>query len=228
MMAVTPAFTASSTVSGIGKNASDDITEPLAFSPACSIAILAAPTRFICPAPTPIVILSFASTIALDFTCFTTFHANNNCSISSAVGLRFVTQRNSSSLIFLSSISCTSNPSFTFVNLYVVSTGSVVSNVIKRMFFFFDKISNASASKLGAMMISKKMFASFSATALLTGSLNATIPPKIETGSASYALSHASSIVSPMPTPHGFMCFNPTAAGFPSKSFRISIAALPS
>ena len=36
-----------------GKNASDANTAPFAASPACSRAIFAEPTRFICPAPTP-------------------------------------------------------------------------------------------------------------------------------------------------------------------------------
>ncbi|WP_083248367.1 nitroreductase family protein [Desulfuribacillus stibiiarsenatis] len=39
----------------LGKNASDARTDPFALTPACSMAIFAEPTRFICPAPTPIV-----------------------------------------------------------------------------------------------------------------------------------------------------------------------------
>ncbi len=74
-MAVTPAAAATSTVSGNGKKASDAITDPAARGPACSAAILAAPTLFICPAPTPTVPFPRQSTMALDFTWATAFHA---------------------------------------------------------------------------------------------------------------------------------------------------------
>ena len=43
------------------KNASDANTAPFAASPACSRAIFAEPTRFICPAPTPSVRFSLES-----------------------------------------------------------------------------------------------------------------------------------------------------------------------
>ncbi len=90
MIAVIPAFAASSNVSGIGKKASDASALPCAFSPACVIAIFAEPTRFICPAPTPIVMSSFAKTIAFDFTCFTTFQASFKSFHSCSEGSRFV------------------------------------------------------------------------------------------------------------------------------------------
>lgn len=51
--AVTPALPAASMVSPKGKNASELMTEPFAFSPASAMAISAEPTRFIWPAPTP-------------------------------------------------------------------------------------------------------------------------------------------------------------------------------
>ena len=91
MTAVIPCFAASSTVSPKGKNASDAITAPFAFSPASSKAIFAEPTRFICPAPTPSVLCSSVTTMALDFTCFTNLHANPNARHCASVGCTLVT-----------------------------------------------------------------------------------------------------------------------------------------
>ena len=118
MIALTPYLAANSTVSDIGKKASDAKYEPDANSLACSSAILAAPTRFIWPAPTPTVILSFTKAIAFDFTCFTTLNPNNNCSKSSCVGFTSVTHSKSSSVTSSVSKSCCNNPPLTVVNLW--------------------------------------------------------------------------------------------------------------
>ena len=53
MIAVTPAFAASSIPSRKGKKASEAMTAPLAFSPALWAAIMEESTRDICPAPMP-------------------------------------------------------------------------------------------------------------------------------------------------------------------------------
>ena len=50
------------------------------------------------------------------------------------------------------------------------------------------------------------------------------IPPKIETGSASYARSKASKIVVAVPIPQGFICLRATAVGSVN-SFAIRKAA---
>src|SRR5437870_3591261 len=90
-MAVAPERAASSTPSGKGKNASDPSAAPFAFAPALSAAIRTESTRLVWPMPMPTVTSRRASTMALDFTCFTTLQANDSASSSSAVGARFVT-----------------------------------------------------------------------------------------------------------------------------------------
>jgi len=61
-----------------GKYASEAMTQPLTVKPS-SLALIAAIrveyTRLICPAPTPMVMLSCANTMAFDFTNLQTFQA---------------------------------------------------------------------------------------------------------------------------------------------------------
>ena len=110
MSAVTPAAATTSRVSGKGRNASLAATAPSASSPACSTAMAAEFTRFIWPAPTPTLTKSLASRMALLFTVLATFHAKRSCSISSAVGWRFVgTVKVAGSSVTLSDC-CTSMP----------------------------------------------------------------------------------------------------------------------
>src|SRR6266436_1651423 len=82
--AVAPAFAASSTPSANAKNASEATTVPANEDCAFITAIFTESTRLICPAPTPSVAPSFANTMAFDFTCLHTFHANSMVRISSA------------------------------------------------------------------------------------------------------------------------------------------------
>src|SRR6267142_356122 len=81
--AVAPALAASSTPSGNGKNASEATALPVSGDCAFITASFTESTRLICPAPTPSVAPSFAKTMALDFTCFATFHAKRIVCISS-------------------------------------------------------------------------------------------------------------------------------------------------
>ena len=87
-----------------------------------------------------------------------------------------------------------------------------------------DNTSKASASNSGAIIISKNSLCIFSAVAKSTFLFKAITPPKIEIESASYALSHANSILSAWPIPQGFICFKATTVGV-SNSLTALIAA---
>ena len=60
-----------------------------------------------------------------------------------------------------------------------------MSTSSSRRFFFVQSTSNAPSENLGAMMISKKIGFIRSAASRVTSRLTATIPPKIDTLSAS-------------------------------------------
>ena len=88
MIAETPNRAASSTLSRNGKKASEataELTSGKLKRSARIAAILTESTRFICPAPTPIVLFSSAKTIAFDLTCLQTFQARSIERISASV-----------------------------------------------------------------------------------------------------------------------------------------------
>ena len=131
-----------------------------------------------------------------------------------AVGSALVTTFQSSVFSIKVSCSCCKIPPITETTSGRVFSFSLLkSNSSNLTFFFFSKTASASSSKPGAMMISKKILCIFSAVAKSTFLFKAITPPKIETESASYALSQASSRLSPRPMPHGFMCFIATTVG---------------
>src|SRR5690606_31769408 len=108
-----PASPAASRPSRNGKNASEAITEPGTTSPASAAlmpAMRAEYTRLICPAPTPTVALSFAYTMALDFTYLATRQANSRSRSSASVGARFVTCFSSPAVMPRVSADCSSRP----------------------------------------------------------------------------------------------------------------------
>ena len=78
---------AASTQSENGRNASLAITLPLTLSPPYFNRKLQSRYPVCLSWATPTVILSFASAMPFDLTCFTTFHANMSCLYSSSVGL---------------------------------------------------------------------------------------------------------------------------------------------
>ena len=77
MIARMPYFFASAIESGFGKKPSDASTAPLDLLAAFRNAVWQESTREGCPIPNPSVAPFLAITIALDYECFTTFHANS-------------------------------------------------------------------------------------------------------------------------------------------------------
>jgi hypothetical protein len=150
-------------------------------------AILAALIRFVWPGPIPSVIPSSATTIALDLTCLTTFIANLRSSSSLSVGAFLVTTRSSPSSYSSASISWTRMPPSTFFMSMLPAGGcfSMAASFSSRIFCFCESIANASSVKPGAITISTKIFDISSAVSLSIIRFAATMPPKIDTGSAS-------------------------------------------
>src|SRR5579871_6104128 len=95
----------------------------------------------------------------------------------------------------------------------------------KRRFFFAAKISFALESKPGAAMHSTNSFATSSAVAASTSRLNASTPPKAETGSDASALRYASRSVDCSAVPQGLLCLMMTAAGFLNSAARLRAAS---
>src|SRR5713101_8415488 len=224
--AVAPAFAASSTPSGNGKNASEATTLPASGVCAFITAIFTESTRLICPAPTPSVAPSFANTMAFDFTCLHTFHANRIVRSSSAVGARLVTVRSSPSLISPRSGCCTSIPPRIRLSCNSRSgsnpPGGSSSN---RKFFFAAKSALAFSSNPGAAIHSTNSFATSSAVAASTTRLNASTPPNAETGSHARAFKYASSSVFCSAVPQGLLCLMITVAGFSNSAARLRAAS---
>ena len=111
----------------------------------------------------------------------------------------------------MSSSVCTSIPPDTFFTVTWPDSG--LDNSMRRIFFFASKISRASFVKAGAMITSKKILLISSAVATSTSRFNATMPPKADTESASYALTYASCNVDAVAAPHGLVCLIIHAAG---------------
>ncbi len=154
--ALIPAWAALSMPSRNGKKASEAITEPGTSSPACSAlmaAMRAELTRLIWPAPTPMVMLPLAYTIALDLTYLATRQANSRSRISASVGARLVTTL--ISLVRARSASCTNKPPLTRLKSrrWPGSAGHWPHSST-RTFFLAAAISTAAALTLGAMMTS--------------------------------------------------------------------------
>src|SRR5882672_7406843 len=224
--AVAPALAASSTPSGNGKNASEATTLPASGDCAFITAIFTESTRLICPAPTPSVAPSFANTIALDFTCFATFHAKRIVRLSSTVGTRFVTVRNSQSLISPRSGCCTSIPPRMRFNCSSRSGSKPHGgSSSKRRFFFAAKTALAFSSNPGAAMHSTKSFATSSAVAASTTRLNASTPPNAETGSHASAFKYASRRAACSAVPQGLLCLMITATGLENSAARLRAAS---
>ncbi len=150
--------------------------------------------------------------MAFDLTCLTAFQANASAAVSSSEGTRCETTCQSAAVSIWSSGSWTNKPpkTETISGSLLASANSTVN---KRKFFFFANNEKASAAKTGAITISRKMPESCSAVARSTGRFNTTMPPKIDTGSASKAFWKAAAIVSAVPIPQGFICFRTTATG---------------
>ena len=187
MTAVAPASAITSRPSRNGKNASLAATEPVNDSPACwalIAAILVESMRLICPAPTPSVMPYRQNTIALDFTYLATRKAKMRSFISSSVGLRLVTTRNSDKS--KSSAVCTSRPPPTrFISNLFSSRASGICST--RTFCLALKTCRAAALNDGANTTSTNCFDTSSAVAPSTSRLNAMIPPNADVGSVSSA-----------------------------------------
>src|SRR6266481_1943807 len=224
--AVAPALAASSTPSGNGKKASEATTLPASGDCAFITASFTESTRLICPAPTPSVAPSFAKTIALDFTCFATFHAKRIVCSSFGIGGRFVTVRNSLSWISPRSGCCTSIPPRTRFSCSSRSGSRPPGgNSSNRRFFFVAKMALDFSSKPGAAMHSTKSFATSSAVAASTTRLNARTPPNADTGSHASAFRYASRKVPCSAVPHGLLCLMITAAGSENSAARLRAAS---
>ena len=91
-------------------------------------------------------------------------------------------------------------------------------------FFFFRSTSNASASKPGAQMISKKIVSIASAVVLSIRAEVMSTPPKALTGSPANAASHASFTLGRTAAPQALLCFS-IANGTPPRVDRSSISS---
>ena len=186
-IAVTPYSAASVTQSSKGKKPSEASTSPSVTPAACAClrAISAEPIRFIWPAPTPSVRPSFTTTMAFDFTCLTICQPKFMSSICSAAGFAAVTHISAVTLFVSTSRSCTNRPPFTLTYCFCPTAPCSISTSSSRRFFFVQSTSSAPSSNLGAMMISRKIGFISSAASFVTVRFVATIPPKIDTLSAS-------------------------------------------
>src|SRR5690242_4383970 len=112
-MALMPYSAATSMPSRNGKKASEAMELPSTVRPS-SLALSAATrveyTRDICPAPTPMVMPSFAKTIALDFTYLQTRQANHRSAYWVGVGWSLLTTLKVSGCASAVSRLCTSRP----------------------------------------------------------------------------------------------------------------------
>ena len=228
-IAVTPYSAAMATVSSNGKKPSDASTRSLSKPAALASlsAISAEPTRFICPAPTPSVRPSLTTTMAFDFTCLTILHPKFISANCPAVGFASVTHLSATTSAVWRSSSCTNRPPVTLTYCLSLRSSRLMSTCSRRRFFFVVSTSRAPSENDGAMMISKNMGFINSAASRVSSRFTATIPPKMLTLSASYALVHASLTSVPTAAPHGFMCFRPTQNGS-SNSRTMQSAALAS
>ena len=91
---------------------------------------------------------------------------------------------------------------------------SRASSSTRRFFFLASARPAPPACKAGATMISRKILAISAAVSASTVPFVTTIPPKMDTGSASYAFWYAFAVVSANATPQGLACFTPTTAIF--------------
>jgi len=131
---------------------------------------------------------SFANTIAFDFTCFETFHANFIVASSSAVGARCVTTFSSapfSSQDPVVELACRRGSALAEALAQVQDRREAVRGGAS--FFLVEKISFARSSNPGAAIHSTKSFATSSAVAASTMRLKASTPPNAEIGSHAYA-----------------------------------------
>ena len=166
--------------------------------------------RLICPAPTPSVMPYRQNTIALDFTYLATRKAKMRSFISSSVGLRLVTTRNSDRS--KSSAVCTSRPPPTrFISNLFSSRASGICST--RTFCLALKTCRAAALNDGANTTSTNCFDTSSAVAPSTSRLNAMIPPNADVGSVSSARWYAVKVSAAIATPHGLACLTITHTG---------------
>ena len=204
-----PASCAISTQSGNGKNASDAITAPLRSNLkffAFTIACFNASTLEVCPTPLAISCPFFASTMVLDFVCFTSLLANNRSFISSSSGSLFVTVLSSPADSVTVSLSWTTTPFSNERNCLPGRSNSFILRMIR--FFFCIRISRAFSWKAGAMITSKNNLSISSAVASSTSLLVISIPPNAEMGSPARASFQDSGILSLEASPQALLCFN--------------------
>ena len=176
-----PASAAAMSPSAKGKNASEATMEPLRSrlaSPAFQTAIFELSTRDICPAPTPRVRSQPAYTIALDFTCLTTFQPKAMARISSGDGWRLETIFQSLGRSGMVSRSCISTPPTTERISRKESAGKLALTVISRRFFFLPNISRAASVNAGAMITSQNILLMITARSASMVWLTTMIPPK--------------------------------------------------
>ena len=186
MTAVMPCLPAMSILSMNGKKASEAMTAPFTSSPASPAFITAMRVesiRDIWPAPMPIVIRPFASTMALLLTCLQTFHAKSMSSSSLSFGARLVAVFKSAALP--RSGVWSRNPPETFFTSKQhepspISPALFLPVAMMRRFFLADNSSSTSLSKPGAMIATRKILDTASATSMVTTLLNPTTPPKAD------------------------------------------------
>ena len=116
--------------------------KPAAF--ASLSAISAEPTRFVWPAPTPMVWLSRTTAIALDFTCLTIFQPKFASASCASVGFTFVTHISGVTVSTWVSSCWTRRPPFTLTYCGTGASERVMSTCITRRFFLVERISRAS------------------------------------------------------------------------------------
>src|SRR3989344_138356 len=168
--------------------------------------------RLIWPAPMPTVAPPLAYTMALDLTCLQTVNANFMSASSWSVGTRLVTVLSSANVVLSRDWTKTPPEMLRYVSDDVFTSG-IESVTSTRMLGFAVRIFSASSDAAGAMMTSRNTLTSSLAVVASSSLLNATIPPKADTGSQASAFLYASAGVRLTLTPHGFVCFTITAAG---------------